>query len=78
MRFRYTLRRIWHPLFAREGPHPKAEQPKQAFQERLAVDVGGVCWGVDGVEQPVLDHRFYRERPVSPPPRLRCCGTPSV
>jgi hypothetical protein len=29
--------------------------------------VGGVCWGYDGVELPVIDHHLYRESSLAGP-----------
>src|SRR5690348_16488038 len=38
-----------------------AREPQRLFDNELAVDVGGVCWGYEGVTQSVLDHHFLRE-----------------
>jgi len=35
------------------------ESPKQLFQNELALDVGGACWGIDGETRPIVDHHFY-------------------
>jgi hypothetical protein len=33
---------------------------RELFENELAADVGGSCWGHDGETLPVLDHHFYR------------------
>ncbi len=35
--------------------------PDQLFENELAVDVGGVCWGLEGEQRPVIDHHFVQE-----------------
>ncbi len=35
--------------------------PATLHDNELAVDVGGACWGHDGVDRPVLDHHFFRQ-----------------
>jgi hypothetical protein len=35
-------------------------EPAALHENELAVDVGGVCWGLDGETLPVLDHHFHR------------------
>src|SRR5438874_1019314 len=35
-------------------------EPAVLHENELAVDVGGVCWGLDGETLPVLDHHFHR------------------
>jgi hypothetical protein len=37
------------------------ERKRRLFANELAVDVGGVCWGHNGVADSVLDHHFRRE-----------------
>jgi len=62
MRFRYRYVGYGTRFSPEKGPRPEGESdPSKLYENELAVDIGGVCWGVDGVEQPVLDHHFYRE-----------------
>jgi hypothetical protein len=35
-------------------------EPAVLYENELAVDVGGVCWGYGGEDQPILDHHFTR------------------
>lgn len=34
--------------------------PCELFENELVVDVGGVSWGYDGEQRPILDHHFVR------------------
>jgi hypothetical protein len=36
--------------------------PSRLFANELVVDVGGVCWGYEGEESPIIDHHFRREK----------------
>ncbi|HEV3415806.1 MAG TPA: hypothetical protein VG056_03315, partial [Pirellulales bacterium] len=38
------------------------DEPAALHENELAVDVGGVCWGLDGETLPVLDHHFHRSK----------------
>jgi hypothetical protein len=38
------------------------DEPAALHDNELAVDVGGVCWGLDGETLPVLDHHFHRSK----------------
>ncbi|HEV2970893.1 MAG TPA: hypothetical protein VGY55_13055 [Pirellulales bacterium] len=37
-------------------------EPAVLHENELAVDVGGVCWGLDRETLPVLDHHFHRSQ----------------
>ncbi len=64
MRFRYRYVGFGTGFSAAAAPRiaTRADERDQGFlrENELAVDVGGVCWGHGGVDQPVIDHHFHR------------------
>ena len=63
MQFRYRFVPYGTRFVAAKGERhaPRAHHAeRELFENELAADVGGSCWGHDGETLPVLDHHFYR------------------
>jgi hypothetical protein len=59
MRFRYRYVRFGEVFSTATGVRPDANsRPEILYGNELAVDVGGVCWGVGGEARSVLDHHY--------------------
>lgn len=63
MQFRYRFVPYGTRFVAAKGErHARGANhaERELFENELAADVGGSCWGHDGETLPVLDHHFYR------------------
>ena len=63
MQFRYRFVPYGTRFVAAKGErHARGAHhaERELFENELAADVGGSCWGHDGETLPVLDHHFYR------------------
>jgi hypothetical protein len=59
--FKYRFVRFGTRFTAATGTRDEAPADSAVlFENELAVDVGGVCWGFEGESLPVLDHHFHR------------------
>lgn len=59
--FKYRFVRFGTQFTESAGPRTSpGDDPSALHINELAVDVGGVCWGLDGQALPVLDHHFHR------------------
>lgn len=63
MEFRYRYVDFGMVFSARTGERPDGDRndPNVLFDNELAVDVGGICWGHSGEPLQVIDHHFYRQ-----------------
>ena len=59
--FKYRFVRFGTRFTSADGARPnRSADPAALYRNELAVDVGSVCWGLDGETLPVLDHHFHR------------------
>ncbi len=59
--FKYRFVRFGTRFTSADGPRlDRSADPAALHRNELAVDVGSVCWGLDGETLPVLDHHFHR------------------
>ncbi len=59
--FKYRFVRFGTRFTSADGPRPnRSADPAALFENELAVDVGSICWGLDGETLAVLDHHFHR------------------
>jgi hypothetical protein len=64
MQFRYRFVPYGTRFVAAAGERRESGGPSQGrelFENELAADVGGACWGHAGQSLAVLDHHFYRD-----------------
>jgi hypothetical protein len=61
MRFRYRYVGFGTCFSVGQGPRTAGDHDSGTlFENELAVDVGGTCWGHASVDEHVIDHHFYR------------------
>lgn len=59
MNFRYRYVRFGPSFSTGSGMRiDRSSEPETLYENELAVDVGGVCWGSEGESRSVLDHHF--------------------
>jgi hypothetical protein len=59
--FKYRFVRFGTRFTSADGPRPnRGADPAALYENELAVDVGSICWGLDGETLAVLDHHFHR------------------
>ncbi|MCE9546350.1 MAG: hypothetical protein K8T25_12620, partial [Planctomycetia bacterium] len=60
MQFKYRYVDFGTQFRAAAGTRADASAaPEQLHENELAMDVGGVCWGVNGEQRTVIDHHFF-------------------
>ena len=61
MHFRYRFVSFGTRFVAAAGQRPeRRHQARELYENELAADVGGVCWGYEDQPLAVLDHHFHR------------------
>ena len=60
MNFKYRYVEFGTRFVATEGQRSTADEaPERIFENELALDVGGTCWGIDGENRTIIDHHFF-------------------
>ncbi|MCE9556733.1 MAG: hypothetical protein K8T91_25570 [Planctomycetes bacterium] len=60
MNFKYRYVEFGTRFISAQGSRSSAgESPDRLYDNELALDVGGACWGIDGETRPIVDHHFF-------------------
>lgn len=86
MGFRYRFVPFGTNFIAKSGTRSNSNDPSDLYENELALDVGGTCWGHQRESRPVIDHHFVRDNQFPSASaavlhfttRIRECLTPCI